>query len=344
MSFTLASAPDARALVVNRSVELPLIENDELVLFLHQAAESELDGLVACLIERGGPACQLKRLSIYKRNSPRHRVYVNEIAAEIQKFGGNTIANALRSGKGIRYQEIVQDVARRLGVGREGATEQIEARILQKQGDKIWEGASIEERTALLKQFGVKDYSLVTRPALPAALITAVHVSGFGAYQFSVIVANAVTHALLGHGLSFVANAALTKGVSVFAGPPGWCLVGFLATHSVTSEAYRVTIPAVAQVAMIRNAIKARREREEARVKSRLHINPKIAVLSLLGMLGAVIGAWLLFVSEALTSTISYIWNRTLSFQCECRLIRSPGSNYLPETQPPRLKITLIVV
>jgi hypothetical protein len=118
----------------------------------------------------------------------------------------------------------------------------------------------------------------VTRPAIPAALITAVHVS--------VIVANAVAHALLGHGLSFAANAALTKGVSIFAGPPGWCLVAFLTAQSVASEAYRVTIPAVVQVAMIRSAIEARREQQAARTRLTSRAPLLAVIIVLVALLG----------------------------------------------------------
>ncbi|HZY62085.1 MAG TPA: hypothetical protein VFE38_06110 [Edaphobacter sp.] len=267
-----------------------LIAEDELIALLQQAAESELDGLVACLVERGGITCQLKRLSTYKSNYPHHRVYVNDIAAELQKFGANTLASTFRSGRGVLYEEIVRDVAKRLGVRREGSTAEVEKRITQKLAEKYWEGATPEQRAALLKQVGIRDVALVALPALPAAVISAIHLSGFAAYQLTVIVANAVAHALLGHGLSFAVNAGLTKGVSVFAGPPGWCLVGFLTAQSIASEAYRVTIPAVAQVAMIRSAIEARREREFNRSQKWFHSDVKCAIFAFLAC-AAIVGA-----------------------------------------------------
>jgi uncharacterized protein YaaW (UPF0174 family) len=105
-------------------------------------------------MERGGLTCQLKRLPIYKDNYPHHRIYVNDIPAELQKFGANTIASAFRSGRRVLYGEIVQDVADRLGVRRDGTTTQVEQRILQKLAEKYWEGSSLEQRTALLEQLG----------------------------------------------------------------------------------------------------------------------------------------------------------------------------------------------
>lgn len=290
MSFPLALAPEQFRPAVGHAAELPLIAEDELVALLQQAAESELDGLVACFVERGGITCQLKRLPTYKFNHPHHRVYVNDIAAELQKFGANTLASKFRSGRGVLYEEIVRDVAKRLRVRREGNTAEVEKRIVRKLAEKYWEGATPEQRTALLRQVGVRDLMLVTRPALPAAVISAIHLSGFAAYQLTVVIANAVAHVLLGHGLSLAVNAGLTKGVSVFAGPPGWCLVGFLTAQSIASEAYRVTIPAVVQVAMIRSAIEARRERESDHSEERFHIDVKWAIIACI-VIATIIGA-----------------------------------------------------
>jgi uncharacterized protein YaaW (UPF0174 family) len=294
MSFPLALAPEQFIPAVGRAAELPLIAEDELVSLLRQAAESELDGLVACLVERGGITCQLKRLPAYKSNHPHHRLYVDDIAAELQKFGANTLASRFRTGRGVLYEEIVRDVAKRLGVLREGNTAEVEKRILQKLAEKYWEGATPEQRTALLRQVGVRDLTLVARPALPAAVITAIHLSGFAAYQLTVIIANAVAHVLLGHGLSLVVNAGLTKGVSVFAGPPGWCLVGFLTAQSIASEAYRVTIPAVVQVAMIRSAIEARRERESKHGEKRFQMHLRWWIVAGI-VIAMIIGAILTF-------------------------------------------------
>lgn len=294
MSFSLAVAPEQFLPAIGFPAELPLIADDELVTLLREAAESELDGLVACLVERGGITCQLKRLAVYKAKQPHHRFYVNDIAAELQKFGGNTIASAFRSGKGVPYREIVRDVATRLGVAREGSTADIEQRVIRKLAERFWEGATAEQRAALLDQVGVKDYSLVARPVLPAAVIAAVHASGFAAYQFTVIIANAVAHVLLGHGLSLAVNAGLTKGLSIFAGPPGWCLVAFLTAHSVASEAYRVTIPAVVQVALIRSAIEARREREAAGIQRKLRAYPWVLGVIVAVCIAAVVAVLLI--------------------------------------------------
>ena len=70
--------------------------------------------------------------------------------------------------------------------------------------------------------------------------------------------------------------------------------MAFLTAHSVASEAYRVTIPAVVQVALIRSAIEARREQQADRMRRKLQANPKQLVIALGVLCAAVIGAILL--------------------------------------------------
>jgi uncharacterized protein YaaW (UPF0174 family) len=67
-----------------------------------------------------------------------------------------------------------------------------------------------------------------------------------------VIVANAAAQQLLGHGLSLATNAALTKGIAVFAGPVGLVFAALLGGNALAAPARRVTVPIVLQVAAIR--------------------------------------------------------------------------------------------
>jgi uncharacterized protein YaaW (UPF0174 family) len=242
---------------------LPLIEEDEMISLLEKAAESELDGLVTCLIKKGGVTCQLKRLNTFRDNHPHHRVYARDIAAEIQKYGANTLASVFRSGRGVPYDEIVRDVASKLGLRSHGPIEDVEASIQAKLLQNLWKDLTPNQRQALLEEFDVRDLALITKAALPAVLIEATRLSGFGAYKMSVILANAAAHALLGHGLTFAANATLTKGLSILIGPVGWGIAGLLAAQSIGSEAYRVTIPCVLQISMIRRAIRERERRTD---------------------------------------------------------------------------------
>jgi uncharacterized protein YaaW (UPF0174 family) len=138
--------------------------------------------------------------------------------------------------------------------------------------ETIWKEATPEQRRAFLDELTVGDVSLkaTSSATMPSILLETTHLSGFAAYKLSVIVANAAAKAVLGHGLSFVANATLTKGLSVLIGPVGWSIAAGWTAHCIAGEAYRVTVPCVLQVTMIRRAIIERERLARKRVKRRI--------------------------------------------------------------------------
>ena len=89
--------------------ELPLIEDDhDLVLLLRSTTNELLDPLVGYLTkdDEGRISSELDLTAAYKAHYPDHLKYVDDISAELQKYGGNTFANWLRGGKGVCYAEI----------------------------------------------------------------------------------------------------------------------------------------------------------------------------------------------------------------------------------------------
>jgi len=269
---------------ISNPASIPLIEDDELVDLLAQASESELNGIVEILTNKGRLTCSLTDLDLFKQRYPQHRAYSRDIAAEIQRFGANTLATHLfRSGRGVKYEEIVRDVASRLKISRTGSTVELEMQIQQKVLGEMWKEMTVEQRRLLLKEFGIRNAKLAAQVVLPSALIEAGHQSGFAIYKMSVIVANAVAHVILGHGLAFATNAMLIKGLSVLLGPIGWTIAGVMAASAIGGEAYRVTIPCVLEIAMIRQATHQRRV---AVPNARKHITTFAIAL-----LAAVVGA-----------------------------------------------------
>lgn len=77
-------------------------------------------------------------------------------------------------------------------------------------------------------------------------------VSGFAMYKIALIIANTIAKMLLGRGLSLAVNASLVRTIGAFAGPIGWVITGLWTLVDVAGPAYRVTIPAVIQVAFLR--------------------------------------------------------------------------------------------
>ena len=109
------------------------------------------------------------------------------------------------------------------------------------------------EKEEFLKSLNLETINLTT-PVIMAALQGAILGGGFYSYQLAVIIANSVAKALMGQGLTFVANATLTRGLAVFAGPIGWAITGGLTVISLAGPAKRVTIPATIYIASLRQA------------------------------------------------------------------------------------------
>ena len=110
---------------------------------------------------------------------------------------------------------------------------------------------SESEVRELAKSMGVKDLS-VTREVLIGAIQGIYRAGGFKSYQLTLVIVNAVMKALIGRGLSFAGNALLTRTMSILAGPIGWAITGVWTAVDIASPAYRVTVPAVIQVAFLR--------------------------------------------------------------------------------------------
>jgi uncharacterized protein YaaW (UPF0174 family) len=244
----------ADRLVLKGTGPLPLIEDDPLVELLSKATNEELAPLVEILCTKGGLMCQLALTASYRNNQPNHQAYVRDIAAEIQKFGANTLKTLLlRGGKGVPYEQIVRDVAGRVGVkSGEKSTREIEREIVTKLLMEAYETMSPEQRRELLLSLKIWDHKLLLAPGGVEAARLAIQHSGFAVYKGSMIVANAAAQQLLGHGLSLATNAALTKGIAVFAGPVGLVFAALLGGNALAAPARRVTVPIVLQVAAIR--------------------------------------------------------------------------------------------
>ena len=86
-------------------------------------------------------------------------------------------------------------------------------------------------------------------------MITAINAGGFASYQVALLVANSVARAITGKGLQLAVNAGISKYLAVFAGPVGIAITALMTVPMVTGTAFRVTLPAVVQVAAIRQQL-----------------------------------------------------------------------------------------
>ena len=247
-----------------------------LSLLLAQADVADLDILVDYITDNGEGRISLNN-DVCARlvKCKARKIYSEEdrsrIGREIRAFGGNTLTNVYRDVRSslafgslldkvlpdveaaISYDEVVKDVASHLKVPFDKNEDVlvVESGILRKILRDSFERMSPDERAVVLKELNVADLGMLA-PAASAALIAAGRAGGFATYKLALVVANAVSKALLGRGLPFVVNAAATRTIGLVLGPIGMVVTGLWTLADMASPAYRVTVPCVVQIAYMR--------------------------------------------------------------------------------------------
>lgn len=238
-------------------------KQDDDLEFLQFCTNDDLGILVDILIkDKDGVKRRTEGLTTEERYKNCNGDYVkiwDLIAGELQLFGGDSIMNLLRGGRGNKYRNILSKVCKRNKVDfdSESTTEDIEVALLLKiLGDSL-EDISEEELREFGDQVGV-DLKKGIPGGIAAALRLAINMGGFKSYQLAVIVANAAARKLAGRGLAVAANAALARWLGVFAGPAGLIVSGLLAIPMITSPANRLIGQACVLVAYMRQKNKYR--------------------------------------------------------------------------------------
>ena len=189
---------------------------DKDLIFLRNADGSDLKVLVDYLTKtKDGENRFTEELTMtenYKKYYPDQlQLMAEDIAEELQLYGGNTFMNILR-GHGVEYRELLIDVCKKMKVNfnSNASVEMIEYNLLQKILLDSLDNMSTEDMKKLLDEMNIPNQGL-GKQAFIAALQMAIKRGGFSSYKMAVIVANAVTRALLGRDLSLASNAALTR-------------------------------------------------------------------------------------------------------------------------------------
>jgi uncharacterized protein YaaW (UPF0174 family) len=127
----------------------------------------------------------------------------------------------------------------------------IETYLLAKVWQRAFDKMSDQEKRQFFLDFGIA-YGRDPK-ALPFMSIQALIIGGgFAAYRLSVIIANAVAKQVVGRGLSLATNRALTRSIAAYAGPVGWAITTLWAAVDMAGPVYRITIPCVIHVGLIR--------------------------------------------------------------------------------------------
>ena len=217
---------------------------------LERASDADLLPLVEYMLKKLSNGIDTDER--YKSDPKKPTSYADLIADEIRLFGGNTFANLARGGVGVPYREVVCDVADKMKVSynKVSTVERIELLIVQKIFEDSIEKMTEEDRQKLIKDLGIRGIPVGSSATMIMQAI--IKMGGFKSYQIAVIVANSTAKFILGRGLSFAANASLTKIMSIFAGPLGWVISSLWTLIDIAGPSYKTTIPCVIHVAMLR--------------------------------------------------------------------------------------------
>lgn len=130
---------------------LKRIQDGDLYALLSICTDDELEPLVKLITDNWWSE-SLTKNAAYKRYKPCHRMYHRAIGDEIRLFGGNTWANGFRSSEGPKYDEIVTDVCKKIGIPfKSGQTVMNEEKALNIYLDRQWKGVNRKEQEEIIK-------------------------------------------------------------------------------------------------------------------------------------------------------------------------------------------------
>lgn len=236
-------------------------KEDEDLHFLQHCSEEQLKVITTLLThdDKGKQrlASELLKHDEFKalENHPeQHRRNWQLIAGELQHFGGDSIANKVR-GHGLLYRAILMDVCKRLKlkVDKTMSTLETEQSLLEHFLRNSWQKMDDVHRAEFLAAVDAKVTELeALLPLLLKDPQLAAGVSHLLSGQLSKILRTHAAISVVGHGL--------LRGAGL-GGPFGAALNG---VKAVSGSAYRVTIPAVLQIACLRRILQHQQERQTA--------------------------------------------------------------------------------
>ena len=228
--------------------------NDSDLDFLQHCSEEQLANFARLLThnEKGKTRLSsvLMRNELFKSmegHPEQHRRNWQLIAGELQHFVGDSIANKLR-GHGKLYRAILLDVSKRLKLkaDKEMSTFEIEQQLLEQFLRNTWKNMDEEHKQEFLHAVDARVNELEELlPLLMKDKLLAKGVSHLLSSQLTRILRTHAAMSVLGHGL--------LRGAGL-GGPVGAALNG---VKAVSGSAYRVTIPAVLQIACLRRMVSA---------------------------------------------------------------------------------------
>ena len=232
----------------------PIYREDKDLEILATADNEDLKLLVAYLTkDKDGGRITTETLTFtdeYRSNPDNPHSYWRQIVAELQCFGGNTAVNKVRGGKGVLYREILCDVCDKKDVkyDKKADVADIESSLLEKIMVDAVEKMDDEQMQELVKALKL-DVGAISHQAVSAGIRTGMLAGGFFSMQVASIIAYELAADIFAGFATQLAGFVAWRGLGFLSGPVGMAALTALA---FAGPAYRVTVPAVVQVAYIR--------------------------------------------------------------------------------------------
>ena len=179
------------------------------------------------------------------------------LSREIRAFGSNTLASVARGGKPVEYQEVALDVAKKLGVKdlpKDASCVNIEFSILVAILTKSLKDKTPEEISKMLKESGCEfDNSVqaVIKSTTNLEMLIRSLTTSSNALSLAKMISGALTPSLATGGAVYLSTGFVARAPAMF-NPLGMALAAVWAGYDMSGPAYRVTIPAIAHIAFIR--------------------------------------------------------------------------------------------
>lgn len=185
------------------------------------------------------------------------------IVDALRKAGSHGLMSAIRGGH-VPYEEVVKDVAKKLGAKAVG--EKMSAADLEKQAvgaamEQMLAKASPEERKAMLAELAKGQATSSTGLMTATSGLVLANLSGFGLYMAASSSLAAITGAV-GLTLPFAVYTGLSSVLGVVTGPVGWAALALAAIFKYGGAEYKKTVPEVIAIASCRARLIASQEEE----------------------------------------------------------------------------------
>ena len=226
---------------------------DENLEFLGECTDEQLKDLAEILIydtdRKYRNMEEITSTNEHKRYKEQYSKYWEILAGDLQKFGGDSIANAVRFGKGVKYDEILNDTLKYLKISFDIFSPIIdrEDKLVEKIFEIMIKEMKENDLIELSKTLNLENHKSAYIINEVKKLIKEGVISS---YKINEIVTNRITK-LFRDGLNFTTTPILKElpllGVALI---PSFGII-----NNITKPAMRVTIPACIIVAYLRKTI-----------------------------------------------------------------------------------------